>query len=223
MRTWTSAVGRATPHDRAILTPVSSPAIPDAERAFRAEALQYLVTRYERAASSLGERQLDAFRSFVGLWLDTLDWRTPEGVRRYLELGASSRAERMERFWRQAQSWDVTLEFSGEDGGRAEQEERARKKREEDRARRRRKREQDEARWEAVREMLEAEQRMRIMPTWLRDSFQFLGLGPKATLAEARRRFRELAKRYHPDSGGSSQQMAALNDAWKKVEEFFIS
>ena len=68
-----------------------------------------------------------------------------------------------------------------------------------------------------------AEQRMRTMPSWLRESLQFLDLGPKATLVEARRRYRELAKKFHPDSGGSSQQMAALNDAWKKVEEFFLS
>ena len=70
---------------------------------------------------------------------------------------------------------------------------------------------------------LEAEQRMRTMPSWLRDSFQFLDLGPKTSLVEARRRYRELAKKLHPDSGGTSQQMAALNDAWKKVEEFFLS
>ena len=197
--------------------------IPPAERAFREEVLLYLVSRHDRATDSLAERQLDAFRSFVGLWLETLDWRTEDGIGRYLEIARPQREERIERFRRQAQSWDVTLEFPVETN-RAADEEKARWHRQHERAKKRRQRaEEDEARWQAVREMLEGEQRMRTMPSWLRESFQFLGLGPKATLAEARRRYRELAKKFHPDSGGSSQQMAALNDAWKKVEEFFLS
>ena len=159
----------------------------------------------------------------MGLWLETLDWRTEDGICRYLEIAPSGRQERIERFRRQAQSWDVTLEFPVETN-RAEDEERANWHRQHERAKKRRqRREEDDARWQAVREMLEAEQRMRTMPSWLRESFQFLGLGPKVTLAEARRRYREMAKKFHPDSGGSSQQMAALNDAWKKVEEFFLA
>ena len=197
--------------------------IPVPERGFREEALLYLVSRYDRAADSLAERQLDAFRSFVGLWLETLDWRTEDGIRHYLEIAEPQREERIERFRRQSQSWDVTLEFPFETN-RAEEEERERWHRQHERAKKRRQqRVEDDARWQAVREMLEAEQRMRTMPSWLRASFQFLDLGPKTTLAEARRRYRELAKKFHPDSGGSSQQMAALNDAWKKVEEFFLS
>ena len=203
------------------MTPTQSD-IPVREQAFRQEALLYLVSRYERAVESLRERQFEAFRSFVGMWLDLLDWRGEAGLRRYLELAEPQRVERIERFRRQAQSWDVTLEFPDQPG-RAEQAESTKWRQEHERAKKRLRRQQDEARWQAVRDMLEAEQRMRTMPSWLRDSFQFLGLGPKATLAEARRRFRELAKRHHPDSGGSSQKMAALNDAWKKVEEFFMS
>jgi hypothetical protein len=197
--------------------------IPASERAFRDEALLYFVSRHDRATASLAERQLDAFRSFVGLWLETLDWRTGDGIGRYLEIAEPQRLERIERFRRQAASWDVTLEFPVETN-RAENEERERWHRQHERAKKRRqRREEDEAKWQAVREMLDAEQRLRTMPSWLRESFQFLGLGPKANLAEARRRYRELAKKLHPDSGGSSQQMAALNDAWKKVEEFFLA
>lgn len=196
--------------------------IPTREQAFRREALSYLVSRYERAAEALGERQFEAFRSFVGMWLELLDWRSEAGLRRYLELAETQRFERIERFRRQAQSWDVTLEFPDQPG-RAEHAESTKWRQEHERAKKRLRRQQDEARWQAVRDMLEAEQRMRTMPSWLRESFQFLGLGPKATLGEARRRFRELAKRHHPDGGGSSQKMAALNDAWKKVEEFFMS
>src|SRR5688500_14505346 len=85
--------------------------ITEQEHAFREEALAYLVSRYERASELLSERQFGAFRDFVGLWLEALDWRTEDGVRRYLMLAPSQRLERFERFRRQAESWDVTLEF----------------------------------------------------------------------------------------------------------------
>ena len=196
--------------------------ITDQEHAFREEALSYLVSRYQRASDSLSERQLAAFRDFVGLWLDALDWRTDEGVRRYLMLAPSQRIERFERFRRQAESWDVTLEFPVRPEERQE-EEKAKWRKEFERTKKRLKRKAESDHWEKVRQMLEAEHRMRSMPSWLRESFLFLGLGPSANLADARKRYRELARKYHPDASGSTRQMAQLNDAWKKVEEFFLS
>ena len=194
--------------------------IPEKEHAFREDALAYLVTRYERASQSLQDRQFDAFRDFVALWLEAFDWRTEEGVRRYLQLPEPQRLERLERFRRQAESWDVTLEFPVDQADRKE-EERARKRREYDRTKKRLRREADAAGWDNVREMLDAEHRLRAMPTWLRDSYAFLGLPARATLADARRRYRELAKKYHPDTSGSTELMAKLNDAWAQVEGFF--
>jgi hypothetical protein len=196
--------------------------IPEQEHAFREEALAYLVSRYERAGELLTERQFNAFRDFVALWLDALDWRTDDGVRRYLQLAPSQRIERFERFKRQADSWDVTLEFPVRPDERQD-EEKARWKREHEKTKKRLKRKAEAAHWEQVRQMLEAEHRMRTMPAWLRESFLFLGLGPTATLVDARKRYRELARKYHPDANGSTRQMAQLNDAWKKVEEFFLS
>lgn len=194
--------------------------IPEAEHAAREDALAYLVSRYERASSALQDRQFDAFRDFVALWLDTFDWRTEAGIQRYLQLAEPQRLERLERFRRQAASWDVTLEFPVEPERRAE-EERARRKREYDRTKERLRREQDAAGWDKVRELLEAEHRLRSMPTWMRECFDFMGLPAKATLADARRRYRELARKYHPDSTGSTELMARLNDAWGRVEAFF--
>lgn len=194
--------------------------IPEKEHAFREDALAYLVSRYERASQSLQDRQFDAFRDFVALWLELFDWRTEDGVRRYLQIPEAQRQERMERFRRQAESWDVTLEFPVEASSAAE-EERRHWKRDYDRTKKRLRREADQAGWEQVREMLEAEHRLRAMPTWLRGSYDVLGLPARATLADARRRYRELAKKYHPDKGGSPEQMAMVNDAWAKVESYF--
>ena len=196
--------------------------IPEQERAFREEVLLYLVARHEAAADSLQERQLEAFQSFASLWLEALDWRTEDGIRRYLELGETQRLERMTRFRRQAESWDVTLEFPVEPT-RRQDEERAKWRRDYERTKKKLRADRDQQRWDAVKEMLENESRLRTMPSWLRDSFQFLGLPPRATLAEARRRYRELAKTHHPDTTGSTQQMARLNDAWQKVEAFFLA
>lgn len=194
--------------------------IPEKEHAFREDALAYLVSRYDGASQSLQDRQFEAFRDFVALWLEAFDWRTEEGVQRWLQIPEPQRLERLERFRRQAESWDVTLEFPVEATARLD-EERQRLKREHERTKKRLRREADAAGWENVREMLEAEHRLRAMPTWLRESFEFLGVPARATLADARRRYRELARKYHPDATGSTELMARLNEAWAKVEAFF--
>jgi hypothetical protein len=194
--------------------------IPDDELAFREEALCWLVSRHVRAVQALKGRQFEAFRDFVDLWLDAFDWRTDADVSRYLQLQQEQRRERLERFRRQAESWDVTLEFPvGDEASRGE--ERARWRRDYDRVKKRLKRQADAAGWESVREAIEAEHRLRAMPAALRESFEFLGLGPRATLADARRCYRDLAKRYHPDKSGTARDMVRLNAAWQRVEAFF--
>ncbi len=195
--------------------------IPEHEQAFREDALAYLVSRYDRAADSLQDRQFEAFRDFTALWLEAFDWRTPDGIARYLQLPPEQRLERLDRFRRQAESWDITIEFPVQPDG-AEERERTRWRRDYDRAKKKLRREQDQAGWERVRELLEAEHRLRTMPAYLRESFAFLELGAQATLADARRRYRELAKLHHPDRSGSTERMARLNEAWALVERFFL-
>src|SRR5689334_11555935 len=149
--------------------PLTLADIPQQERSFRDDALLYLISRYEGAAESLHERQFEAFRAFASIWLDALDWRTEDGIRRYLELGAPQRLERIERFRRQTESWDITLEFPVQPTRQAE-EERTQWRRDYERAKKKLRRERDQERWDAVREMLENEQRLRTMPSWLRYS-----------------------------------------------------
>ena len=199
---------------------MSTDDIPEQEHEFREEALTYLVSRYERASLALEDRQFDAFRDFVQLWLEAFDWRTPDGVARWLQIPHAQRVERMERFRRQAESWDVTLELNG-DESRREDAERAQWRRDYDRTKKRLRREAAQAGWEQVRATLEAEHRLRAMPSWLRESFDVLGLPARATLADARRQYRELAKRHHPDKSGSTELMARVNAAWAQVESFF--
>jgi DnaJ-domain-containing protein 1 len=42
-----------------------------------------------------------------------------------------------------------------------------------------------------------------------------LGLPPNATLQQIKRRYRSLAKRYHPDRGGNQQQMQRIIAAYE--------
>lgn len=44
-----------------------------------------------------------------------------------------------------------------------------------------------------------------------------LGLPPGATTQDIKRRFRTLAKRYHPDHGGESEQFIELMDTYEKL------
>lgn len=46
-----------------------------------------------------------------------------------------------------------------------------------------------------------------------------MGLSPQATSDDIRRRFRELAKKYHPDLGGDSRQFIALVDVYNRLTE----
>jgi curved DNA-binding protein CbpA len=61
------------------------------------------------------------------------------------------------------------------------------------------------------------------MPEGLRDAYRFLDLPPRSSLADARRRYREMAKKLHPDVSGRTADMARLNDAWERIVAFFIA
>ncbi|MGN0035106.1 MAG: J domain-containing protein [Coriobacteriales bacterium] len=51
-----------------------------------------------------------------------------------------------------------------------------------------------------------------------KDPYSVLGLKPDASEAEVRRTFRELARRYHPDSElGDADKMAEVNDAYEAI------
>lgn len=46
-----------------------------------------------------------------------------------------------------------------------------------------------------------------------------LGLSQGATIEEIKKRFRELALKYHPDKGGDSEMFIKIFDAYKKLTE----
>ena len=200
--------------------------LPELDQSWRDEVMTYLVSRYERAALSLRDTQWESFRDFVQIWLDTFDWRTPEGLARYLALPEGQRRDRFARFQRQASSWDVTLQFPIESKSREQREAEARTRRREEHQRARERLEkraaQTRSRWDAIRSMLEAENALRHLPDHLRESYRFLGLQPQATLADARRRYRELAKKFHPDVSGSHRDMQVLNEHWQRIVAFFL-
>jgi len=46
-----------------------------------------------------------------------------------------------------------------------------------------------------------------------------MGLPPQATSEDIKKRFRELAKKYHPDVGGDSRQFIELMDVYNQLTE----
>ena len=198
--------------------------VPEEDRGARQEVLTFLATRYEAASLLLQEQQWESFRSFVELWLETYDWRSEESLAAYLRLDPEQRRSRHERFLRQAASWDTTLEFPVDREERQAAERQAwRRDFAEKRARMRERAEREASHWESVRRILEAEHSRRRVPTGLLAAFERLELPPEATLAEARSRYRELARRLHPDVTGRTEDMVELNRAWDEVLEFFLS
>jgi DnaJ domain len=55
------------------------------------------------------------------------------------------------------------------------------------------------------------------IPQHLAAQYRLLGLGGDATLKDVREAYRALAKRYHPDAGGSHRQFLALHTAYEQV------
>lgn len=198
--------------------------VPEEDRSARQEVLAFLASRYEAASLLLQDPQWESFRSFVELWLETYDWRNGEALAAYLTLEPEQRRARHERFRRQAHSWDTTLEFPVDREDRLAAERQAwRQDFAEKRARMRERAEREASRWESVRRILEAEHARRRVPDGLLAAFERLELEPEASLAEARARYRELARRLHPDVTGRTEDMVELNRAWEQVLEFFLS
>ena len=57
-----------------------------------------------------------------------------------------------------------------------------------------------------------------ILPTTFQNPeiLSFFGLPPHATVADIKKRFRELAHKYHPDKGGDPEQMIQLLEMYNK-------
>lgn len=53
--------------------------------------------------------------------------------------------------------------------------------------------------------------------TSLRVAMAFLGLPMTATLEEVKKKYRELAKQYHPDTGGDKEKFIKLNTAYEHI------
>lgn len=58
---------------------------------------------------------------------------------------------------------------------------------------------------------------LNLMPPAVAQALDVLGLPRDASLREIRQCYRELAKRYHPDTGGDAQQFIRVNDAYTCV------
>jgi DnaJ-class molecular chaperone len=60
----------------------------------------------------------------------------------------------------------------------------------------------------------------RTIPHHLQAQYRLLSLQAEVSLAEVRTRYRELAKLYHPDAGGSHADFLALQQAYEQVMEY---
>ena len=60
----------------------------------------------------------------------------------------------------------------------------------------------------------------RAIPRHLQAEYRLLHLQAEVSLAEVRRQYRELAKRYHPDAGGSHADFLALQLAYEQVVKY---
>jgi len=63
-------------------------------------------------------------------------------------------------------------------------------------------------------------QRQRAIPRHLLEQYRLLQLQAEVSLTEVRARYRELAKLYHPDAGGSHADFLALQQAYEQVIEY---
>ena len=54
------------------------------------------------------------------------------------------------------------------------------------------------------------------------DLLNVLGLPPESTFNDIKKRFRELAKKYHPDCGGDSERFIEMLEAYHKLTDSMI-
>ena len=59
-------------------------------------------------------------------------------------------------------------------------------------------------------------------PEIIRDAFEYLGLVYPVELYELKSRYRELARLYHPDKGGSGEEMQQLNTAYRIAVRYIL-
>ena len=59
----------------------------------------------------------------------------------------------------------------------------------------------------------------RVIPRHLQAEYRLLHLPAEVSPASVRTRYRELAKRYHPDAGGNHADFLALQQAYEQVME----
>jgi hypothetical protein len=59
-------------------------------------------------------------------------------------------------------------------------------------------------------------------PEFVRDCFEYLGLSYPVELYELKSRYRELARIYHPDKGGSIEEMQQLNTAYRIAVRYIL-
>ena len=53
------------------------------------------------------------------------------------------------------------------------------------------------------------------------DALNILGLVGQADLASCKKAFRSAASKYHPDHGGSTEMMQAINEAWESICQWY--
>ena len=54
----------------------------------------------------------------------------------------------------------------------------------------------------------------------MNNAFQILGITPSTPLKEAKKKYHQLLKKYHPDKGGDKEATQNIIEAWKIVQEF---
>jgi hypothetical protein len=82
----------------------------------------------------------------------------------------------------------------------------------------------DVLQWIAPRRRPQRERRQKsstsLIPVHLQQDYRVLGIGPAATLQDAKDAYRRQAKQYHPDAGGTHLGFITLQGAYEHVSQF---
>ncbi|NPA04209.1 MAG: J domain-containing protein [Epsilonproteobacteria bacterium] len=54
----------------------------------------------------------------------------------------------------------------------------------------------------------------------IKEALETLGLPPLVTFKEIKQRYLSLSQEFHPDKGGSTQEMAKINQAYQILKEY---